>query len=157
MNNTIKDIIEAPSFLEGSAWNRHTYQANETIIQEGEIGTSLFFVESGVLRVTGNIEIKNHRHIQPGIWELKAGDIFGETCLFEAHERLASVTGVEAGNVVEINGEKLSQYLSEHPEQGYLFLKEVFISLIERLKKANHRVEDLLAWGLKAYDIEKEL
>ena len=157
MNSTIREILEDPQFPEGDAWNRHGFLANETIIQKGEMGTSLFFVESGLLRVTGNIEIKKHRHIQPGIWELKAGEIFGETCLFEAHERMASVSGVEPGSVVEINGEKLSQYLSEHPDQGYLFLKEVFISLIERLKKANHRVEDLFAWGLKVYDIEKEL
>lgn len=157
MSSTIRDILEDPEFAEGSAWSRHNFQANETIVQEGEIGTSLFFVENGVLRVTGNIALKKNRHIQPGIWELKAGDIFGETCLFEVNERTASVIGVDSGIVVEINGEKLRQYLNKHPEKGYFFLKEIFESLVERLKKANHRVEELFAWGLKAHDIEKDL
>ena len=157
MKKIIEDIIISPSFPEGSAWNRLNYHANEIIINEGEVGSSLFFVESGLLRVTGNVEIKQNCHIQPGIWELGAGDIFGETCLFEPQERMASVKGVKAGSVLEINGEKLREYFNEHPEQGYLFLKEVFITLVERLKKANHRVEELFAWGLKVYEIEKEL
>jgi len=157
LNKIINNILVDPSFVKGTAWNRYTFQANEIIIKEGETGTSLFFVESGKLRVSGKIEIQKNRHIQPGIWELKAGDIFGETCLFEVSERLASVEGINAGSVIEINGEELSQYLSENPDQGYLFLKEVFNSLIKRLKKANHRVEELFAWGLKAHDIEKEL
>lgn len=29
--------------------------------------------------------------------------------------------------------------------------------MIERLKKANNRVEEFFAWGLKAHDIEQEL
>ena len=157
MNNTIIEILDDPLFLETGAWVRHSFQANDVIVREGEEGLSLFFVESGVLRVVGSIETDNHRHIQPGIWELKEGDTFGETCIFQKDKRTASVIGVSSGTIIEINGEKFSQYLNKNPEKGYLFLKEVFVTLIERLKKANHRVEELFAWGLKVHDIDKEL
>ena len=157
MNNTLRDILDDPHFPEGSAWKRRCFKHNEVIVEEGQEGSSLFLIEQGVLRVAGNIELEQHKHIQPGIWELKEGEIFGEIALYESQLRTATVRAVSEGCLVEINGNKLAIYLDAHPSQGYLFYKDLFEILISRLNRANHRVNDLFAWGLKVHGIEQHL
>lgn len=154
---TLADIIGDPRFAEGVAWRRHAVVANQVIVREGDVGRSLFLVENGLLRVTGSVELDQHRRVQPGICDLEKGDVFGEVCLYQPHNRSATVTAIFDGSVLEIDGERLSIYLDEHPIQGYLFLKEMFNTLIGRLGRANQRVENLFAWGLKAHGIQQHL
>jgi CRP-like cAMP-binding protein len=154
---TLEDIIGNPRFSEGVAWKRHHVRANETIVREGELGRSLYFIEDGTLRVTGSVELDEHRRVQPGICDLTKGEIFGEICLYQTHNRSATVAAVTDGCVLEIDGERLSIYLDEHPVQGYLFLKDVFNTMIDRLGRANQRVENLFAWGLRAHGIQEYL
>lgn len=153
----LKEIIADPRFLEGVAWNRHCFESNEVVIREGDHGHSIFFVEEGELRVTGRVELEGSRHLQPGIWDLQAGDLFGELCLFESSQRSASVITLTDGKLVEIDGERLSRYLDENPGMGYRVLKELFNTLVSRLNRANKRVEHLFAWGLKAHGIDQHL
>jgi len=157
MNNILGDILGDPHFPEGSAWKRRSFSNNDIIVEEGQEGGSLFFIEEGQLRVTGNVELEENKHIQPGIWELSAGEIFGEIALYESQLRTASVRATSKGNLVEINGDKLGIYLDAHPSLGYLFYKDLFEILISRLNRANHRVNDLFAWGLKVHGIEQDL
>ena len=157
MNNTIRDILNDPHFPEGAAWKKRSFHNNDVIVEEGQDGGSLFFVEEGQLRVAGNIELEEHKHIQPGIWELEAGEVFGEIALYESQIRTATVRATSDGSLVEINGEKLAIYLDANPSIGYLFYKDLFEILINRLNRANHRVNDLFAWGLKVHGIEQHL
>lgn len=157
MNNILRDILDDPQFSEGAAWQRRCFTNNDMIVEEGQDGGSLFFIEEGQLRVSGNIELEQDKHIQPGIWELGSGEIFGEIALYESQIRTASVRAVSDGCLVEINGEKLGVYLDAHPSLGYLFYKDLFEILISRLNRANHRVNDLFAWGLKVHGIERHL
>ena len=157
MIHVLEDIIGDPRFPEGGAWKRGYFHTNEAIVREGEAGRSLFYVEEGMLRVTGSVELDDKRYVRPGICDLKKGDIFGEVCLYQVHNRSATVTAISECRLLEIDGERLSIYLDEHPIQGYLFLKAVFNTLIDRLGQADQRVENLLAWGLKAHGIEKHL
>jgi len=157
MNNILRDILDDPHFPEGSAWRRRCFHDNELMVEEGEEGGSLFFIEEGKLRVSGNIELEEQRHIQAGIWELEGGDVFGEIALYESQIRTASVRATSDGCLVEINGVKLGIYLDAHPTIGYLFYKDLFGILIGRLNRANHRVNDLFAWGLKVHGIDQHL
>ncbi len=157
MKDILKDILADPHFPEDLAWKRRCFYKNEVIVEEGDEGGSLFIVEEGKLRVSGNIELEEKKHIQAGIWELKENDVFGEIALYTSQSRTASVKAITDGCLVEINGKSLGAYLDEHPESGYLFYKKLFEVIIERLNRANHRVSDLFAWGLKVHDIEKHL
>jgi len=157
INIILKNILNDPSFSEGSYWQRHCFHTNEVIINEGDSGGSLFLVEKGSLRVSGNVDLEKHKHIQVGIWELATGDIFGELALHQKQLRTSSVRAISDGCLIEINGERLLYYLEEQPQQGYLFYKEIFELLVAKLNQANHRVNDLFAWGLKAHNIEPHL
>jgi CRP/FNR family transcriptional regulator, cyclic AMP receptor protein len=117
---------------------------------------SLFFIEEGMLRVTLHVEVEERRNFQAGISNLKKGDFLGEISLFESLIRTASVTAITDGRLLEFNG-LLSAYLDKHPVQGYLFFRKLFETLIIRGASGIHRVESLMAWGLKAQGISKHL
>lgn len=157
LKDLIKDLVDDPQFTEGIVWVRRHFQANETIVKEGEMGKSLFFIEEGKLRVSVHVELEERRKVQPGLSDLESGAIFGETCLYESRPRTASVIAITDGRLLELDGEKLSRYLDEHPLQGYLFYKRLFKIIFERLHRANQSIESLLAWGLKAHGIDIHL
>lgn len=157
MKNTLLQIMQDPEFPEGQAWQRRHFSPNEIILHEGDEDRMMYLVERGCLRVSGRVELEDKRHIQPGLADLRAGDLFGELTLFETHPRTASVTAIDDGILVEINCEQLSDYLEHRPELGYKLMKTMFRLLIERLSRANERVEQLFAWGLKMHGIDKHL
>jgi CRP-like cAMP-binding protein len=157
MKIPIEDMLIDPKFPEGIAWHRRRFHANEIIVKESEVGKTLFIIEEGMVRVTIQVELREQRNVKPGIRDLEKGDIFGEVCLYKSQVRNASVTAVTEGCLLEIDGERLSIYLDAHPFQGYLFYKSLFEILIERVNRGNHKIEYLLAWGLKAHGIEKHL
>jgi CRP-like cAMP-binding protein len=150
-------IIAHPEFPEGSAWQRHALPANEVILREGEEGGALFFIERGELRVTGRVELEEERHVQLGICDLAAGDVFGEMSLFGNRMRTASVAALTEVVVVELDGEALGRFLDGHPELGYRFLQELSGILAGRLSRTNRQMEHLFAWGLRVHDIPRFL
>lgn len=157
MISILKDIISSPQFPEKGAWIRRHFEANETIIREGDEGHSLFFIERGTLRVTAQVELVDHSPITPGICDLGEGDVFGEICLYGPHPRSASVVALTEGSLIEVDGVRLSIWLDANPIEGYLLLKELFQTMGNRLNIANHRVEKLYAWGIEAHGIENQL
>lgn len=157
MKEILKKIIESPEMHEGIAWSRKKLLINDIVVKAGEAGDSLFFIEEGELRVTGRVDLGENKHIQPGMGDLKAGMIFGESCLHESFPRIATVAAITEAQVIEINGEQLKHYLDAHPEQGYFFYKTLFNILIGRLKSSNHTVESLMAWGLKVHELDRYL
>lgn len=157
MENIINKILQDPQFIKGVTWKQRDFNSNEVIVKQGELAKSLFVIEEGVLRVTGNVELDAHKNIHPGFCDLKAGSIFGETCLYEYSQRMATIIAVTDGRVIEIDGAKLNIFLDAHPVLGYHFYKKVFEIFVSRLNRANQRVENLMAWGLKVHDIDKYL
>ena len=119
------------------------------------MGESLFVLEEGQVRILGVAELSENQIINPGLCDLSAGMIFGDVCLYSPQERTATVVALTQVRIIEINAALLRCYLDEHPEEGYLFLKSLFLTMINRLVLANHRVEHLLAWGVKVHDIDK--
>jgi CRP/FNR family transcriptional regulator, cyclic AMP receptor protein len=157
MKLILKQILDDPSFQEGLAWHRRYFSEKDVIVKEGEDGATLFYIETGSVRVSGRVLLENNKSVQPGFCDLVEGQIFGEICLHEIHKRTASVTAVTASSLIEINGAELNAYFDAHPEQGFYFYQQLFSVMIERMKNANQRVENLLAWGLKVHEIEQYL
>lgn len=157
MESILKKIIGSPEFVEGIAWKQRTFITNEVIVKQGELGETLFLIQSGILRVTGHVTLDEDKHIQPGLCDLKQGSLFGETCLHESSPRMATVIAVTEGTLIEVVGKHLSIFLDTNPALGYLLYKKMFAAYVSRLDKANQRVENLMAWGLKVHEIDKYL
>jgi CRP/FNR family transcriptional regulator, cyclic AMP receptor protein len=157
LKDIVQEILNDPTFMEGIGWKKRYFQANEIIFRGGEPSKSLFFIEAGTLRVTVQVELENSKNMHTGICDMEAGEIFGETCFQESGMRNASVAAITYGYVVEIDAEKLSAYLDANPVKGHLFFKKLLLTIFERLKQDNRRIESLLAWGFKANDLIKYL
>jgi hypothetical protein len=71
--------------------------------------------------------------------------------------RSATVEGLNQGQLIEIDANRLNQWMDRHPEVGLKTLREFYGALISRLRKANQRVESLLAWGLRVHGIDKHI
>ena len=157
MKQILNEILTDPKFAEGTAWKRRNYTVGEKIIEKGALGSTLFFVEEGRVRVQGGAEIEENKQINPGLCDLEAGAVFGDISLYGTHRRTASVVALTEVRVLEIRSDMLSVYLDDHPVLGYLFLKALFQIMVLRLELANDRIEKLLVWGLKVHDIDKYL
>lgn len=157
MKQILDEILSSPQFSEGSAWKRVVYTAGEKIIEKGDVGSTLVLIEEGAVRVLGGAELEGNVKITPGICDLDAGAVFGDICLYGTHRRTASVVALKNTRVLEIRTDMLSVYLDDHPIEGYLFLKALFEIMATRLETANERIEKLLAWGIKAHEIDKYL
>jgi CRP-like cAMP-binding protein len=157
MKAIVDTLISNPLLAEGVAWQRYNFDVGEVIIRKGDLGDSLFFLEEGCVRVLGLAELSDNQFINPGLCDLSPGIVFGDVCLFNPQERTATVVALTQVQIIEINAAILRCYLDEHPVEGYFFLKSLFLTMTNRLALANHRVEHLLAWGVKAHDIDKFL
>lgn len=153
----LRAILADPDFEPGVAWRRRRFEANELIMAEGDDDRRVFLIREGVLRVTVRVELADHRYVKPGLADLGPGDMFGELALFANRQRTASVSAVTEGELVEMDGLRLAEYLDRRPAVGYAFLKSMASILAERLAQGDQRFCHLLAWGLKVHDIEKFL
>jgi CRP/FNR family transcriptional regulator, cyclic AMP receptor protein len=133
----MENIINDSNILEGIAWKRRQFHANEIIDHKGELGKSFFFIEEGKVRVTIHVAVGERLNIQAGVNDLQEGDFFGEIALFEARLRTATVTAIT--------------------DQGYFFMKHLFETMVTRMTSGINRLESLMAWGLKAHGISKHL
>jgi len=155
--SNIHTILCDPRFVEAGIAQRCHYDSGAQIIEKGSEDRGVFVIESGCVRVLERIELDDSRHIQPGICDLHAGDVFGELSLFESGPRLASVVAVEPCELLQYDAAALAAYLDAHPAFGYVLLKELFHILGSRLRQTDRRLGSLFAWGLKAHGITNHL
>ncbi len=109
-----------------------TYKAGETIIEEGEEGTSAYVILSGKARIyknTGSGEIT--------LAIMDSGQVFGEMALIEDRPRSASVKAETGLKIRVINRSQFNELLRENPSRLIPIMKNLF----ERLRQAS----DLLA------------
>lgn len=155
--STIDKILQDSRLIDASIARRRRFAAGESIITKGEEGRSIYLIESGNVRVLERVELDDRRHIQPGLCDLGAGDVFGELNLLEAAPRSATVTAVDDCELLVLDAQQLVIFCDAHPEFGYRLLKSLFTILSDRLRLADQRLGSLFAWGLKAHGIDRHL
>jgi CRP-like cAMP-binding protein len=153
----IKALLDHPDFPEGSHWRRRRVAAGQAVFREGEVGSELFLILEGGVRVVGEVQLEARRHIQPGFCDLPAGALFGELALFDHEPRSATVVAVGDTELAVIDGERLLRFFDANPEMGYNLLKELITVMVGRLRSTNKKLVSLFAWGLKAHQIEQHL
>ena len=155
--SNIHTILRDSRFIDAGIAMHRYYDGGVSVINEGSGEREIYVIESGCVRVHERIELEDRRHIQPGICDLGAGEVFGELSLYESGPRLATVTTVEPTEVLVFDAIALVEYLDSHPEFGYRVLKELFNILTCRLRQTDSRLGSLFAWGLKAHGIDRHL
>ena len=122
---------------------RVRFPAGKTILQEGEIGQTMYMVEEG------EVEISKRLVMTPGLEERKNRDkiltklsvqdhaVFGEVALFEEGKRTATVTAVTECVLLEIAKADFLKLAEENPRLGYRVTHNITRMLCARLRKAD--------------------
>jgi CRP/FNR family transcriptional regulator, cyclic AMP receptor protein len=102
------------------------YRKGQRLIEEGELGDTLFIILSGRVRVYGSNESAGsgatEREITYGTYGI--GDYFGEMSL-DGGPRAASVETLEATSCAVITRHTLKTHIAEHPEFAFDLLAKV--------------------------------
>lgn len=84
--------------------------AGEVLLREGETGDSLFLVAQGLFEVRGSFE-----EGEVLLGRLQRGDVIGEVGFLRKVPRTATVTAVQPGLVLELDGTSASRWMEETP------------------------------------------
>jgi CRP-like cAMP-binding protein len=105
-------------------------------IEENAPGTSMFVVAKGSFAVSVTGEVAPIATLGPG-------DIVGEMSLLTGARRSATVTALEASEVLEVNKEALAHVLGESPP-----LVGRFVEMLIRRQRALDKIAGGAAWGM---------
>ena len=100
-----------------------TFRKGQRLIDEGDMGDTIYIVTKGRLRVFGSSD--TGREITYGTYD--AGEYIGEMSL-DGGPRSASVEALEAVECVQVARQTLLQHIAEHPEFALELLAKVIRS-----------------------------
>ncbi len=154
---TLKNLLNHNEFVENIHWKTKQFDVNQTIIVEGDSHQQIFVVLDGCLMVSGDMEMAGGKRMSPGLYKLNKGEEFGHFCFFDDQPHCATVKTITSCKLAIVDVQKLKIFFEKHPEIGYLIIQSWMAALLPRLREGNKRIVNLLGWGLKAHNIDKEL
>jgi CRP/FNR family transcriptional regulator, cyclic AMP receptor protein len=110
--------------------HERSYQKDEVIFDEGDIGLGLFIVVSGRAKAASS-----HPALQHLAPEFGPGDFFGELALFEEAERTARVVALEPTEVVALFRTEFFSLLERDRVVGVKILFELARTVVSRSRK----------------------
>lgn len=113
-----------------------TASDNEDIVREDDEAKDVFILLEGDVRVTTS-------EGDP-IARLTPGAIVGEVALFDKVKRSATVVSQGTSTLIKISAEKFNELVTEHPEIGVIVLKNIGLTLCNRLRSSNVQLEAVL-------------
>jgi CRP-like cAMP-binding protein len=120
------------------------FSAGETIVREGEAGSSFFLVLNGRVEVRKSIGLDKHKKLVA----LGPLDIFGEICFLGVESRSASVVALEPTQVLEFLREEFDKLIQSKPAIGLKLYREIACELARRLAYVDGELRDALIWAL---------
>ena len=122
---TTSERIDTTSLMNAPG-NHLTFNANESIVTEGELADTMYFVLEGTVKVVKSYGTLNARELAI----LKKGDLFGEMALFLNEPRSASVVANSDVKVVQIHRDIVMQFMEKSPDAACVIVE----TLCARLK-----------------------
>jgi CRP-like cAMP-binding protein len=117
------------------------YGNQERIFTEGDLGTTMYIVQSGKVRLFRMVE--SQKRIQ-GVME--KGDFFGEMSILEGLPRTTSAEALDDTELIEINSMTFDKMIKGNIEIAIRMLRKLSI----RLREAEGQIEDLHRSGVQA-------
>ena len=110
------------------------YGANERVFAEGDLGTTMYIVQSGKVRLFRNVDGQKRVH---GVMD--KGDFFGEMSILEGLPRTVSAEAVDDAELIEINSMTFDKMIKGNIEIAIRMLRKLSI----RLRETERRLEGL--------------
>jgi len=121
---TPRELREADELL-----HERTYQKDEIIFDEGDVGLGLFIVVSGRVKACST-----HAPLQQLAPEFCCGDFFGELSLFDENSRTARVVAIEPSRVVALFRTEFFSLMDRNKSIGVKILFELSRAICQRAR-----------------------
>lgn len=115
------------------------FDIGTTIFKQGEAGSSLFLISSGLVDVTIDMQ---HMETKRRVGSLSRGTIFGETALLDGKPRSANVVAVEPVTCFCLSVEVFDTLKIEQPTIAFLLLSNISLLFAHRLRMANKMISE---------------
>ncbi len=122
--------------------------AGQAIVSEGEMGRSLFVLARGTVETTklmGAIGADGSAPRQKVLVRMSAPQAFGEIGLLEESPRSATVRAATDCELLELRREDFEQLVGADLQLGYLMIRNITASLIQRLRRTDRDIIKLTA------------
>ena len=117
------------------------YAAGERIFADGDLGATMYIVQSGIVRLFR--QANGNKHV---VAELAKGDFFGEMSILEGMPRTSSAEAVEDAELIEINNTTFDRMIKGNIEIAIRLLRKLSI----RLRTAESKLERMQDAGSAA-------
>jgi len=132
---TVRDDKRIDALLEDEVSTERIYAKDEVIVQQGDVGNSIFIMGAGtaeaVLELGGGASVS--------LAMMRRGEVFGEMALLERRARSATIRATESCTVLEFRGADFEQLMADYPDIEFRLL----LKMSERLRNANEQVMGL--------------
>jgi CRP-like cAMP-binding protein len=112
------------------------FEEGSVLFDEGDEGEEMYIIRSGKVAIKKRVP-----HGEVTVALLEKGDFFGEMAMLERIARTAAAQMVEAGDLIVIDSETLSDMIKANPEIAVRMLRKYSL----RLRETTKRIEDLAA------------
>ena len=112
-------------------------QPGQKIIEAGEEQDCLYFVLSGLLHVT--IQVEGRAKL---IARVEQGETLGEVNVYDPQRASATVTAQEFTQIWKANRKDISEYVDAYPVAGAKLLEGVVAIMCRRIRKMNEMIAD---------------
>jgi CRP/FNR family cyclic AMP-dependent transcriptional regulator len=132
MVNTHISILARQAFLKkiGTRKTGRKYDNNDAIFAQGDAADSMFYIESGNVKLT----VLSKRGKKAVIAILRRGDFFGEGCLGTRAVRMSTATAIHQSTVSRVTKPTLASIIHEDPAFAKIFISHL-LSRIGRIEE----------------------
>ena len=110
------------------------FYAGETIVRQGEMGESMYIIQSGQAEV-----IQSQDGLEIRLATLGKGDIFGEMAIFQKESRSATVRAITDLRVLTVDKKIFLQRVHEDPS----FVFAILNRMSQRIRDLNAKLTQL--------------
>ena len=118
-------------------------QSGETVFKEGEAGEEMFVLVSGRI----NAWVAQADNTQRLMFEISAGDFFGEMSIIANESRSATLIAKTDTTLVALGARDFYRIIFEHPMIGMKMLKTIGRIQNIWLEQTSRHLGDLMRWG----------
>lgn len=114
---------------------RISHKKGDLIFPEGELGSEMFIIQSGKIRIFKNID-----GFDQTLTVLEKGDFFGEMSILEGMPRSAAAEAEEDCELIKINSANFVAMIKSNVEIAIRIMRKLSL----RLREANVQIEKLM-------------